>query len=133
MHEKTSNSLPSPFFFYLKSVGTTIITINLQKISEASKQKLGIAEIEILDKDNLPVPNIEFSVQSPVFSHDSPDYIYSYTNSEGIAVFRLNEGEYKINFVEAKFPKNLKLPDPIDISISYNTLNRYTIKLVANK
>lgn len=125
--------VPSPFFFDLKSAGTTVITTNLQTIPENAKQKWGIAEIEVLDKNNLPVPDIELSAQTPVFAPGLPDYIFSYTNSEGIAVFKLNEGNYRINFVDTKLPFIYQLPSPIDINISYNLLNRYTVRLAESK
>jgi hypothetical protein len=129
----TGYQLPSPFFFDLKSAGTTIITINLQTMPDDAKEKWGIAEIELLDKDNLPVPNIELSAQTPVYAPGFPDNIHSFTNSEGIAVFKLNEGNYNVNFVETKFPLTYKLPPSVEISISYNILNRYTIRLVDSK
>ena len=49
--------IPSPFYFDLTSVGTTIITINLDKYNE---METGIVEIEILDENNEPLKDRGF-------------------------------------------------------------------------
>jgi 5-hydroxyisourate hydrolase-like protein (transthyretin family) len=122
-------NMPSPFFVDLKSIGTTIITVNLDA-SEASKQKWGIVEVEVLDKDNKPVPNLQLATQGLVLAPGYPNNIFSYTNSEGIAVFKVNEGACKINFTGSKFPAQYQIPPYIDASVVPDAVTRYTIRLV---
>ena len=121
--------LPSPVFFELNSPGTTIISIELDKAHDINLNKWGMAEIEVFDKDNIPVKNIELYVEGIPSAPGNPDTLKAVTNSEGIAVFRLNEGKYKIGFTDTAFPQNYKIPSPIDVSVLANSIGRYSIKL----
>jgi len=121
--------LPSTVFFELNSPGTTIISIELDKARDINLNKWGMAEIEVFDKDNLPVKNIELYVEDIPSAPGNPDTLKAVTNSEGIAVFRLNEGKYKIGFTETTFPQNYKIPSHIDVSVLANSIGRYSIKL----
>lgn len=125
--------IPSPFFFDLKSAGTMIMTINLDNTPEIASHRWGIAEVEVLDKDNKPVPNIKSTIDGMVFAPGYPNNIFSYTNPEGIAVFKIDEGYYKVNFLEKGFPQGYILPSPIDVTVSYNAVTRYTIRLAESK
>jgi len=125
--------LPSPFYFDLKSAGTKIVTMSLEKAPIMETQSWGIAEIEVLDKDNKPVPDLDLSVLGIVLAPGFPNDVVAITNSEGIAAFKLNEGNYSIGFKESTFPKAYVQPDSIDITITANAVTRYTIKLAENK
>jgi hypothetical protein len=75
--------LPDAFSVDLKSPGTTIITINLEKQEEINQ---GVVEIEVFGVDNKPVNNLLLYVNDPEADTYSPSgKRYSYTNSEGIA------------------------------------------------
>lgn len=121
--------MPAPYFFDLKAAGTKVITISLEDVPEV-KPKWGFAEIEVLDEDNNPVPNLELAVLGIPFAPGYPDKVFAYTNAEGIAVFKLNEGSYKVNFTESKLPQKYHLPSNIEVTINSNTLSRYTLRLV---
>jgi len=148
----TDYILPSPFFYDLKSVGTTLLTVNLDKYN-AVTPSTGIAEIEVLDEDNLPVKGIELCVDSfetptqyskltpyrgvststPAKNPEAssnPDRFFSVTNEEGIAVFRLTSGLYNIKFSPDKFPEDYKIPELFEINCSPDLTTRYTIRLV---
>ena len=120
--------MPTPFFLDLKAAGSKIVTISLESIQ--SKQKWGIIEIEVLDKENKPIQGVELGILQNVSAPGSPDLLYSYTNTEGIAVFKVNEGNYKAAFTEAKLPKKYQLPQSIDVISSLNKVSRYTLRLV---
>ncbi|MDF2524430.1 MAG: hypothetical protein K0R31_2071 [Clostridiales bacterium] len=120
--------MPTPFFLDIKAAGSKIVTISLESIQ--SKQKWGIVEIEVLDKENKPVRGVELGVIQNVNTSGNPDFLYSYTNSEGIAVFKITEGNYKAAFSEAKFPKKYQLPQPIDVTSPPDKAARYTLRLV---
>ncbi|WP_160317738.1 phage holin family protein [Pseudobacteroides cellulosolvens] len=124
-----SYQMPSSVFFELKSAGTTIISIELDKNQDTALNKWGIAEIEIFDNDNIPVHNVELYVEGIPSAPGNPDTLKAVTNSEGIAVFRLNEGTYKIGFTNTTFPANYKIPSPIDISVMANSIGRYSLRL----
>jgi len=68
----TDYILPSPFFYELKSVGTTMLTVNLSK-NQALTQSTGITEIEVLDENNHPVEGIELYVDSEKNSPQHPE------------------------------------------------------------
>lgn len=152
VHEATDYILPSPFFCDLKSVGTTMLTVNIDK-HEAITQSSGIAEIEVMDENNLPVEGIELYVDSvqqatqdtePTPSEestgslavqyteesDNSNKFFSLTNEEGIAVFKLPSGLYTINFSPDKFPRGYKAPESFEINCSPDLTTRYTIRLV---
>jgi hypothetical protein len=128
-----SYQIPPPVFFELKSAGTSIISIELDKVQNLNLNKWGIAEIEVFDKDNIPVPDIELCVEGNPSAPGNPDTLIAVTNSEGIAVFRLNEGSYKIGFSNTAFPTNYKTPTSLDINVIANSIARYSIKLSENK
>ncbi len=124
--------MPSPFFFDLKSAGTTSLTVNIDKIPEDAKPKIGIAEIEVLDAQNNPVPDVVLSMPSGTKAPGSPDKLNSSTNSEGIAVFKVSEGIYDVTFTD-KLPKQYVTPHPLNITIIPNSITRFTVKLVEDK
>ncbi|MDP4182692.1 MAG: hypothetical protein Q8942_16585, partial [Bacillota bacterium] len=113
--------IPSPMYFELKSAGTTILSIELERTSDQNNQKWGIAEVEVFDKDNKPFPNVELNVGDNLSAPGNPDRLIAVTNSEGIAVFRLYEGSYKIGFSTAKLPKNLIPPSPFETKVIANS------------
>jgi hypothetical protein len=96
-------------------------------------QNWGIAEIEVLDKDNEPVPNLDLAVEGIVAAPGFPNNVLSITNSEGISVFKLNEGNFKVGFSETTFPEQYIVPSSIDVKVTANTVTRYTIRLAENK
>ncbi|MCX7841868.1 MAG: hypothetical protein N2489_02180 [Clostridia bacterium] len=120
---------PSPFFYELKTAGTTLLTVKVDKSPEKAMDKWGIAEIEVLDKDNNPIQGIQFTVDYPVFAHGDPDAVYSYSNQDGIAVFKLNEGVYTISATGLNFPNEYQLPSSIRVEIKQSSISRYTIRL----
>ncbi len=122
--------IPAAFFSELKSAGTTIITVNLEEPREIDINDWGIVEVEILDKDNNPMPNIQLTVDGIISAPGYPNDIFSYTNSEGIAVFKTGAGSYKIKCVEDDFPEQYELPQPIEVILKPNSVTRYTIRLV---
>ncbi|HPC99838.1 MAG TPA: hypothetical protein PLA01_00640 [Acetivibrio sp.] len=135
--------LPSPFLFDLQSVGTTIVTVNLDECKETG-EKTGITEIEFLNEDNLPVEKIELYVdntnqpaenEEPSFEESGessriPDKYYSITNEEGIAVLKLPEGFYNVTISPDKFPKDYIIPESLAVNCSADITARYTIRLV---
>lgn len=118
--------IPSPFFVDLKTAGTTVITIN---ISSVKKEDWGIIEVEVLDKKNKPVPNIELAVEGRVSAPGNPDRVFSRTNRDGIAVFKLNEDVYKIIFTGNGLPPYATLPNSFYVRVEPDSVNRYTIRL----
>lgn len=128
--------MPSPVFFDLKESGIKIITISLEPAPASSKDNWGIAEIEILDSENKPSPGLQLEVKDldvTAGAPGKPDRVIAYTNSEGIAVFKLNAGSYKIVFNSTNFPKGHELPGDIEITIQPDTVMRYTYRLVKLK
>lgn len=119
--------LPSTIFFNVKSPGNTIITVNL---NEADVEKPGTAEFEILGRDDKPVHGIELTIEK----QQAAEYTgrtYSFTNTEGVAVFRVPSGAYKVRFLENGFPDGYVIPEPYSINVFSDYTVRFTIKLVS--
>lgn len=125
--------MPSPFSFNLERAGTTTYTISLSNVQSIDKSRWGIVEIEVLDNNNKPVSNLQLADYGVISAPGYPDKIYSSTNSEGIAVFKINEGNHKISFVKDNFPSQYSVPSVMDVTATYNTVTRYTIRLATSK
>lgn len=121
--------LPGSVFFDLGTPGTKLITINLEPI-QTTQTKTGFAEIEILDADNKPIEGIELQLTSAASTSGHPDYVSSVSNSQGIAVFKLNEDSYTVKFISSKLPAKYAVPADFTITIKPEKTSRYTIKLV---
>jgi len=119
--------LPSPMFFDIKSPGTTVLTINLE---QHQSDKWGIAEIEVLDTKNEPVDGLRLSIENQVDASGDPDSVVSITNSEGLAVFKLNNGDFSVIFLEEYFPEGYQRPSDFNINIVQDKVSRYTFRLV---
>jgi uncharacterized membrane protein len=138
-------NLPSPFFYEIKSAGITILTINTEK----SKPADGVAEIEVLNDENLPITNLELYLaeeidlsteQESELDNDSlvspnpkTSKYFSVTNNDGIAVFKLPPGKYYTGFTNSKFPVDYVLPEMFEINISSDYVTRYTIRISNNE
>jgi hypothetical protein len=119
--------LPSPFFFDIKTAGTTLVTVSLNKMTDNP----GIVEIQVLDADNNPAAGIEMRIDtSQTCFAEMPDRMFSVTNSEGIAVFKLNQGSYTVNFKENQFWEKHRSPSPLKVEAVPDSVSRYTVKLV---
>ncbi len=126
----TGLQIPASYFFELKTAGTTIITSSINEAKEKEMFKTGIAEIEVLDEKNNPVSGLELQVLGRAAAEGYPDYIYSITGSDGIASFKISEGNYNISFAASKFPSIFKLPPPITVEVKPDSISRYTLRLV---
>ncbi|MCX8129939.1 MAG: hypothetical protein N3I35_07565 [Clostridia bacterium] len=125
----TQYQIPAALFCELKSAGTTIITVNLEE-PKTEVQPWGIVELEVLDKENKPVAELELTIDGIVSAPGFPNTLFSVTNSEGIAVFKINPGKYKIAFVPEKFPGQYTIPVPVDVLVSADSVTRYTFRIV---
>lgn len=120
--------MPSPFYFELKESGTTIITVYLDR----KVNKPGIIELEVLDGDYNPIEGAIIKLNGSTLESEGQAF-YSVTNADGIAVFRMMEGVYELEFAASEAVNSYKLPLPFNVeSISFQT-NRYTVCLVKSK
>lgn len=144
--------IPSPFYFDLTTVGTTIITVNLDKYIEVEDH--GIIEIEILDENNEPFVGVEIFIEilesiekletedknnsdtldkNSLELGDEPNRYFSITNLDGIAIFKMEQGVYKTEFSEDKFPQEYIVPKSFSIKALPGIVSRYTIKLAKSE
>ncbi len=121
--------IPAPYFFEIDSAGTSLVTIKLEPVPD-EEPKWGIVEIEVLDDGNNPIEGLELGVLDNPIPQFEPDRVLSYTNEEGVAVFKLIEGIYKLNFTKDKFPKDLVPPENLEITVSKDLVTRYILKMV---
>ena len=118
---------PPPYMFEISTAGTTVITISLEKVE---KSEPGIIEIQVLDKDNKPVKDLDLSLETGDDQAEAAGKAYSLTNAEGVAVFRVEEGNYSVVFMENGFPADYLIPEPIEVNPEPEKTIRYSIKLV---
>lgn len=119
--------MPSPYYFKIETAGTTVLTINLDRTEPKNP---GVLEIQILDKDNLPVTGLELALDDKGIPPKDTGKAYSFTNTEGVAAFRTKEGNYTITFQSSGFPPEYEIPKPIDTEVISDETIRYTLKLV---
>ena len=58
-----------------------------------------------------------------------PDAGTAYTNDEGIAVFKVAPGSYKIGFNALNFPEDLAHPQPVTIEVVEGETTQKTIPI----
>jgi hypothetical protein len=124
-----SYKIPASYPFEIKAAGTTIITVNLEK-TEAKKP--GIAELLVLGVDNQPLENLELVAEE--YAKEGKEgsasgKVYSFTNKEGVAVFKLAEGHYGITFLGSAFPQQYISPAPLGIDVAADATVKYSVKL----
>lgn len=119
--------VPSPYLFEIGTAGTTVITISLD---ETQKKEPGMIEIQILDEKNMPVKGLELSLDAANNQSETAGSQYSFTNTEGVAAFRVEEGSYSAVLLESGFPAQYILPAPINAELAAGETVRYSMKLV---
>lgn len=117
-------NIPAPYPFEVKAAGTTIITVNLEK-TEAKKP--GIAEVLIMGAENKPLESLELVAEAE--DSTASGKVYSFTNKDGVAVFKLPEGYYTISFLESELTRNYILPESIPIEVISDSNSQYSLKL----
>lgn len=90
---------------------------------------MGIIEIEVMDDSNKPVSGLQLEVLGEVKAPGNPDKLYAYTNSDGIAVFKLYNGTYKIGFNEDNLQNKYILPPELNVTVQPEAVARYTYRL----
>jgi len=119
--------LPDSFFFDVKTAGTTLYTVSVDKAADDP----GVVEIQVLDENNNPAADIEMHIDtSQTNVEEMPDRVLSITNAEGIAVFKLSRGSYTVIFNEAQFVGNYRCPSPLKVEAVPDSVSRYIIRLV---
>jgi len=121
--------IPTPFFFELKESGTKVISVALEESPEYKQNLWGIVEIEVIDDSNEPVSGLQLEVLGDVKAPGDPDRLYAYTNSDGIAVFKLYSGTYKIGFNKDYLQNKYKLPPELNVDVQPEAVARYTYRL----
>lgn len=119
-----SYKMPAPYPFEITTAGTTIITVSLEK-TEAKNP--GIAELLILGADNKPLENLELMAEAEGGADSGK--VYSFTNRDGVAVFKLPEGRYVVTFIESSFPGQYISPAPLGIETADDETVKYSLKL----
>jgi len=132
-HFQSQYKIQAPFFFDLTTPSSKLIEKRLEENTDQDLKNWGIAELELLDSNNMPVPNIKLGINKNVKALGFPDFIYSYTNSEGIAVFKLNSGNFTVHFDDKQYPSHYQKQSPIDITVTTDSVTRYSIRLVDAK
>lgn len=80
-----------------------------------------------MEDTNNPVPNLEIDLaQQP---GPPPPGGVALTDENGIAKFNVQPGNYFIYFNQNTFPKNLKMPEPEQITVNEGVINEKTILL----
>lgn len=120
--------LPKRSHITFDTAKTIVLTFNLKYVSNTSpKDNLGSVTIEMLDKFNLPYPNIQVCF-TPKYSPTSK--MYAVANADGVAVFKGKAGTYTVSTSKAKFPVNqYYLPNNFDVTLEDGANLTYSVKL----
>lgn len=121
--------VPAPYSFDVKTAGIAIITVHLDR---AEVRKDGLAEVLVLDSDNKPAANLELAAEERMTDGGgtaAAGKVFSFTNNDGVAIFKLPEGRYGVSFVESAFRQQYILPEPMEIEVDGDATVRYSLKL----
>jgi hypothetical protein len=86
-------------------------------------------EVKILAPDDTPVKNLEVDLWTADAPSGPPNAGINYTNKDGIVVFKIPPGRYKIGFNIKNFPKNVICPETIEVEVTEKEVAQKTIKL----
>ena len=129
--------IPSPKFLNIREPGTTIVTIKLAEKDHEIIPK-GIIEVEVVDQQGNAIENIEMYIDTGIRQSmenfnitKKPNRIYTKTNIEGIAIFKLEPGTYYVDFNKETFPDNdYMVPAQLKVDFKENTIIRYVVQLM---
>jgi hypothetical protein len=87
----------------------------------------GVLKVTLLMDNNVknPLPNIEVDVAKK--PGPSPRGGIAATDEAGVATFKIKPGSYYIFFNNSTFPKNLEMPQPVQITVSKETVSEKTM------
>ncbi len=74
-------------------------------------------EVQILDANNNPIPNVEVDLWTLEDQNGPPSAGYKTTNSEGKVTFKIPQGDYLIGFNGYKFPEEFIFPEKISVYV----------------
>ena len=86
-------------------------------------------EVKILAPDDTPVQNLEVDLWTADAPSGPPNAGINYTNKDGIVIFKIPPGRYKIGFNANNFPKNIIYPEPIEVEVTEKEIAQKIIKL----
>jgi len=82
--------------------------------------------VTVLSPDGVPMQDLEVDLWSSTKQGGEPDAGVSVTNGDGLAVFRVPAGSYRIGFNLVNFPEGL---DPKDVLVSVSEDTNVTLNL----
>jgi hypothetical protein len=85
-------------------------------------------KVIVLAPDDTSVKNLEVDLWTENAS-GPPNAGINYTNKDGVVIFKIPEGSYKIGFNAKNFPKNLIYPEPITVNVTEEKPIEEIIKL----
>lgn len=88
-----------------------------------------VLEIQVLGPDGGPISNLEVDLWTSETPAGPPSAGVSATNGEGIAVFKIPEGNYLVGFNMINFPEDFSYPAKNPVSAEKGMLNRKIISL----
>lgn len=89
-------------------------------------------EITVTMNNGVPLTNIEVDLWQ-AGSQGPPDAGYNFTDSEGIVIFNIPDGEYEIGFNGVNFPENLVFPERTAITVEKGIPASQTILIQAKQ
>jgi|YelNatPaOPRAMG01_1025707.scaffolds.fasta_scaffold89020_2 hypothetical protein len=86
-------------------------------------------EVKILAPDDTPFQNLEVDLWTADAPLGPPNVGINYTNKDGIVIFKIPPGRYKIGFNLKNFPKNIVYPEPVEVEVTEKEVAQKIIKL----
>lgn len=118
-------------------IGILILGIVVFQFSKKSQQPQTIEgeetlEITVTMDNGVPLANIEVDLWQ-AGSQGPPDAGYNFTDSEGVVIFNIPDGEYEIGFNGVNFPGNLVFPERTFITVEKGIPASQTILIQAKQ
>jgi len=86
-------------------------------------------EVKVLAPDDTPVQNLEVDLWTADAPSGPPTAGINYTNKDGIVIFKIPPGRYKIGFNLNNFPKNVIYPGQVEVEVTEKEVAQKIIKL----
>lgn len=127
--------IPQPFVTEVKIPGITEVTVTINEKQNGHTSDFGIIEVQILNENNRPIEGVKLYANKLYAQSDITDYsddiIYSISNPDGIAVFRVSSGNYELGFSIEIDQNYIKIPKPFNVKIVEPKTLKYTLKLTS--
>lgn len=85
-------------------------------------------KVIVLAPDDMPIQNLEVDLWTADAPPGPPNVAIKYTNKDGIVIFKIPPGNYRIGFNMRTFPKDLIYPGDVEVEVTEEETAQKIIK-----